>query len=151
MNPLSDVFGSMRIQEATYKRLEATAPWGFRFSGGMGPRVRFVLVVRGSALLRLKNQRRNISLSSGDLFIFILNDEPYTLVDHPCSAVVDSSEVTKLEEDGVIHYGGGGPLTTFVSGSFGMSTFEAPPISTILPGSCTSGSNKIEVTPSKPC
>jgi len=134
MNPLSDVFGSMRIQEATYKRLEATAPWGFRFSGGMGPRVRFVLVVRGSALLRLKNQRRNISLSSGDLFIFILNDEPYTLVDHPCSAVVDSSEVTKLEEDGVIHYGGGGPLTTFVSGSFGMSTFEAPPISTILPG-----------------
>src|SRR5882724_9844783 len=79
MNPLSDVFGSMRIQEATYKRLEATAPWGFRFSGGMGPRVRFVLVVRGSALLRLKNQRRNISLSSGDLFIFILNDEPYTL------------------------------------------------------------------------
>jgi len=55
-------------------------------------------------------------------------------VDHPCSAVVDSSEVTKLEEDGVIHYGGGGPLTTFVSGSFGMSTFEAPPISTILPG-----------------
>jgi len=51
----------MRIQEATYKRLEATAPWGFRFSGGMGPRVRFVLVVRGSALLRLKNQRRNIS------------------------------------------------------------------------------------------
>jgi AraC-like DNA-binding protein len=100
----------------------------------MGPRVRFVLVVRGSALLRLKNQRRNISLSGGDLFIFILNDEPYTLVDHPRSAVVDSSEVTKLAMDGVIHFGGGGPLTTFVSGSFGMSTFGALPISTILPG-----------------
>jgi len=134
MNPLSDVFGSMRIRGATYKRLEATAPWGFRFSGGMGPRVRFVLVVRGSALLRFKNQRRAISLSGGDLFIFILNDEPYTLMDHPRSAVVDSSEVTKLEMDGVIHYGGGGPLTTFVSGSFAMSTFGAPPISTILPG-----------------
>jgi AraC-like DNA-binding protein len=92
-----------------------------------------VLVVRGSALLRFKNQRRTISLSGGDLFISILSDEPFTLVDHPRSAVVDSSEVRKLEVAGVIHYGGGGPLTTLVSGSFGMSTFGAPLISTILP------------------
>jgi len=35
--------------------------------------------------------------------------------------------------DGVIHFGGGGQLTTLVSGSFGISTFEAPLISTILP------------------
>jgi AraC-like DNA-binding protein len=55
------------------------------------------------------------------------------LLDHPGSAVVDSSEVRKLEVHGVIHYGGGGPLTTLVSGSFGMSTFGAPLISTILP------------------
>jgi AraC-like DNA-binding protein len=133
MDPLSEVFGSMRIQDAIYKRLEATAPWGVRYAGDISPRVRFVLVVRGSALLRFKNQRRTISLSGGDLFISILSDEPFTLVDHPRSAVVDSSEVRKLEVAGVIHYGGGGPLTTLVSGSFGMSTFGAPLISTILP------------------
>jgi AraC-like DNA-binding protein len=133
MDPLSEVFGSMAIQQATYKRLEATAPWGVRYSGDIGPRVRFVLVVRGSALLKFKNSRRTISLSGGDLFIFILSDESFTLVDHQRSAVVDSSEVRKLEMDGVIHYGGGGPLTTLVSGSFGMSTFGAPLISTILP------------------
>jgi AraC-like DNA-binding protein len=132
-DPLSEVFGSMGIQEAIYKRLEATAPWGVRSSGEMGPRIRFMLVVRGSALLRFKNPRRTISLSGGDLFIFVLSDEPFTLVDHPRSAVVDSSELRKLEVDGVIHYGGGGPLTTVVSGSFGMSTFGAPLISKILP------------------
>jgi AraC-like DNA-binding protein len=132
-DPLSEIFGSMRIQEAVYKRLEATAPWGVHYSGDTGPRIRFMLVVRGSALLRFKNSRRTFSLSTGDLFIFILNDEPFTLLDHPRSAVVDSSKVLKLEVDGVIHYGGGGALTTLVSGSFGMSTFGAPLISAILP------------------
>src|SRR5229473_6219553 len=133
MDPLSEVFGSLGIQEAIYERLEAAAPWGVRYSGDIGPRVRFMLVVRGSALLRFKNSRRTFSLSAGDLFIFILSDEPFTLVDHPRSAVVDSSELLKLEVDGVIHYGGGGPLTTLVAGSFGMSAFGAPIISTILP------------------
>jgi len=133
MDPLSEVFGTMRIQEARYRRVEATAPWGFRYSGDKGPRIRFGLVIRGSALLRFKDQRRTISLSSGDLFIFILSDEPFTLLDHPRSAVIDYSELRKLEVDGVIHYGGGGPHTTLVSGSFGMSAFGAPLISTILP------------------
>jgi len=133
MDPLSEVFGTMRIQEARYRRVEATAPWGFRYSGDKGPRIRFGLVIRGSALLRFKDQRRTISLSSGDLFIFILSDEPFTLLDHPRSAVIDYSELRKLEVDGVIHYGGGGPLTTLVSGSFGMRAFGAPLISTILP------------------
>ena len=131
MDPLSDLFGSMSIQEAVYKRLEATAPWGVRYAGDIGPRIRFILVVRGSALLRFKS--RTITLSAGDLFISILSYEPFTLTDHPRSAVVDSSEVLKLEVDGVIHYGGGGPLATLVCGAFGMNTFGAPLISTILP------------------
>src|SRR5260370_7117296 len=90
-------------------------------------------MVRGSALLKFKNQRQAIPLSGGDVFIFILSDEPFTMLDHPRSAVVDYRELRKLEVDRVIHYGGGGSLTTLVSGSFGMSAFEAPLISTILP------------------
>jgi AraC-like DNA-binding protein len=132
-DPLSEVFGSMRIQDAIYRRVEATAPWGVRYSVDVGLRVRFGLLVRGSALLRFKNQRRPISLSAGDVCIFILNNEPFTLVDDPGSAVRDFRELKKLEADGVIHFGGGGPLTSMVSGSFGMSTFGAPLISKILP------------------
>jgi AraC-like DNA-binding protein len=133
MDPLSEVFGSVRIQDAIVRRVEATAPWGVRYSGDKGLRVRFGLVVHGAAFLKFKNQRRTIALSSGDLGIFILNDEPFTLADHPRSGVDDFRDVRKLEVDGVIHFGGGGPLTTLVSGSFGISTFEAPLISTILP------------------
>jgi AraC-like DNA-binding protein len=133
MDPLSELFGSMRIQDAIVRRVEATAPWGVRYSGDIGSRVRFGLVIRGAAFLRFKNQRRTIALSGGDLGIFILNNEPFTLADHPRSAVGDFRDVRKLEVDGVIHFGGGGPLTTLVSGSFGISTFEAPIISTILP------------------
>ena len=54
---------------------------------------------RRSALLRFKNQRRTISLSGGDLFIFILSDEPFTLVDHTRSAVVDSRKLRRLEQN----------------------------------------------------
>ena len=133
MDPLSELFGSMRIQDAIVRRVEATAPWGVRYSGDIGSRVRFGLVIRGAAFLRFKNQRRTIALSGGDLGIFILNNEPFTLADHPRSAAGDFRDVRKLEVDGVIHFGGGGPLTTLVSGSFGISTFEAPIISTILP------------------
>jgi len=133
MDPLSEVFGSLRIQDAVVRRVEATAPWGVRYSGDIGLRVRFGLVVRGSAFLKFKSGRQMISVSSGDLCIFILNDEPFTLVDHPRSAVADFGELRKSRVGGAIHYGGGGPLTTMVSGSFGISKFGAPLISRILP------------------
>ena len=133
MDPLSEVFGSLRIQDAVVRRVEATAPWGVRYSGDIGLRVRFGLVVRGSAFLKFKSHRQLISVSSGDLCIFILNDEPFTLVDHPRSAVADFGELRKSKVGGAIHYGGGGPLTTMVSGSFGISKFGAPLISRILP------------------
>src|SRR5260370_29139745 len=123
----------MKIQEAIYTRLEATAPWGFHYTGDTVPRIRFGLMVRGSGLLKFKNERQAIPLSAGDVFIFILSDEAFTLVDHPRSAVADYRELRKLEVDCVIHYGGGGAPTTLVSRSFRMSAFEAPLISTILP------------------
>ena len=133
MDPLSEAFGSMRIQDAIYTRLEATAPWGFSYPGDTVPRIRFGLMVRGSGLLKFKNQRQAIPLSSDDVFIFILSKEPFTLMDHPRSAVADYRELRKLEVDCVIHYGGGGAPTTLVSGSFGLNAFDAPLISTILP------------------
>jgi len=133
LDPLSEVFGSMRIQDAIYTRLEATAPWGFHYPGDTVPRIRFGLMVRGSGLLKFKSARQAIPLSAGDVFIFILSDDAFTVVDHPRSRVADYRELRKLEVDCVIHYGGGGAPTTLVSGSFGMSAFEAPLISTILP------------------
>ena len=102
MDPLSEVFGSMRIQEAVCTRLEATAPWGFRYPGDTVPRIRFGLMVRGSAFLKFKKQRQAIPVSASDVFIFILSDERFTMLDHPRSAVADCGELRKLEVDRVI-------------------------------------------------
>jgi AraC-like DNA-binding protein len=90
-------------------------------------------MVRGSAFLKFKSQRQMISVCGGDLCLFILNNEPFTMMDHPRSAVAEFSEIRKLNTDGVIRYGGGGPLTSLVTGSFGISKFGAPLISRILP------------------
>ena len=133
IDPLSEVFGSLGIQDAIYTRLEVTTPWGFHYPQNRDPRIRFGLMVRGSALLKFKNQRQAIPLSGGDVFISILSDDAFTLVDHPHSPVADYRELRKLEVDSVIHYGGGGAPTTLVNGSFGMNAFEAPLISAILP------------------
>jgi hypothetical protein len=70
MDPLSEVFGSMKIQEAVYTRVEATAPWGFHYAGDTVPRIRFALVVRGSGLLKFKNPRRASSHSELDGLVF---------------------------------------------------------------------------------
>src|SRR5260370_17184959 len=45
MDPLSEAFGSMRIQEAVYTRLEATAPCVFHYSLDTFPRTSFRLLL----------------------------------------------------------------------------------------------------------
>jgi len=100
-----------------------------------------MLVVRGSALLEIQESAPNISLSGGDLFIFILSDEPFTLMDHARSAVVDSSEVLKLQVDGVIHTeeAARSQLGEWV---VWHEYIRSPLISTILPRFCTCSLNK---------
>jgi AraC-like DNA-binding protein len=131
-NPLSQVLGSIRIEKAECTRLEATSPWGFRSSGLKGKRVLFVFVVGGSAFLKFEGAPEATPLSGGDLLI-MFDDHPFSMADHSCSRIVDSSEVRKLRANGVARYGGGGPVTTLMFARFSMNTLEALPIRSILP------------------
>jgi AraC-like DNA-binding protein len=131
-NPLSEVLGSIRIEKAECTRLEATSPWGFRSSGLKGKRVLFVFVVAGSAFLKFEGKPEATALSGGDLLI-MFDDQPFSMADHSCSRIVDSSEVRKQRVNGVVRYGGGGPITTLMFGKFSMNTLEALPIRSILP------------------
>jgi len=65
MDPLSEVFGSMRIQEAIYKRLERQLP-GCSLLGDIGPRVRFMLWFAIGAS-EIQEFAPTFSLSAGDL------------------------------------------------------------------------------------
>jgi len=132
MDPLSEVFSSLRIDKATYTRLEATAPWGFRSHDGESAGVSFVLVLRGTGFLKMKNQSAAIPLAGGDVFI-MLADEPYSLADNPESKIIDCSEVEKFRVNNVIEIGGGGTPTTFLSGSFALDELDAKPVLSALP------------------
>ena len=104
--------------------------WGVNSPGERG--VNFVLLVRGSAILTTPGSPQPIALRSGDVFI-MLDDTPYRLYDHEDSALIDCVDVEKLRVGNRIEIGGGGALTTFVSGSFELDALEARPLLRALP------------------
>ena len=130
MDPLSDILAGMRIRKALFTRLDASAPWGFASAGD--PVVKFVLVVRGSAILTTASRPEPIALRGGDVFIMV-DDEPYRLYDHENSLMIDCVEVEKLRVGNRIAVGGGGAVTTFISGSFELDAKEAKPLLDALP------------------
>jgi AraC-like DNA-binding protein len=132
MDPLSEVFSSMRMQRVVSTRLEATAPWGWRSSGADPNRVTFVLVLRGSGILSMKSEPKPVHLAGGDVFI-TFDGDPYTMTDDPKSQVVDCTYVERQRVGNVIQFGGGGTPTTFVSGSFSIDELQAKPILSVLP------------------
>ncbi len=130
MDPLTEIFSQMRIRSASFTRLEATAPWGFVSRGEQA--VKFVLVVRGSGILTSGRGNDPIPLRGGDVFI-MLDDEPYRLFDHDASRMIDCVDVEKLRVGHLIELGGGGALTTFVSGAFEIDALDAQPLLAVLP------------------
>jgi AraC-like DNA-binding protein len=132
VDPLSEVFSSMRVTAPVSTRLEATAPWGWRSSGDEANRITFVLVRLGTAILTIQSQAEPVRLSAGDIFI-LFDSSPYTLADDPGSTVVDCSIVESHRIGNVIQFGGGGAPTTFISSSFAIDQLEAKPILSVLP------------------
>ncbi|WP_454858286.1 AraC family transcriptional regulator [Rhizobium binxianense] len=130
MDPLAEIFTQMRVRKASFTRLDATAPWGFVSKGEQA--VKFVMVVRGSGILTSGRSADPIPLRSGDVFI-MLDDEPYRLFDHEGSQMIDCVDVEKLRVGHRIELGGGGALTTFVSGAFEIDALDAQPLLAVLP------------------
>jgi AraC-like DNA-binding protein len=130
MDPLTEIFSEMRIGKATFTRLDATAPWAWASSGDTA--VKFVLVVRGSGVLTTADHPGPIALRGGDVFI-MLDDQPYRMYDDEASLPMDCVEIEKRRVGNHIEVGGGGALTTFVSGLFEMDALELRPLVNVLP------------------
>jgi AraC-like DNA-binding protein len=130
MDPLTDILNGLRIRTASYIRMDASAPWGVNSPGERG--INFVLLVRGSAILTSPDSAQPIALRGGDVFIK-LDNTPYRLYDHEDSALIDCVAVKKQRVGNHIQIGGGGPMTTFVSGSFELDALEARPLLRALP------------------
>ena len=130
MDPLSAIFSSMNVQQALIDRFEVTAPWGFRAT--RGPYIRFVLVLRGSAILYANSFPQPLSLRSGDLFIHF-EDSDYYLADQAGSKVTDCKAIEDLKVGNAVRFGEGGVPTTLVTGRFVIDQLEARPILKGLP------------------
>ncbi len=130
MDPLSDILAGTRIRDAQFTRLDASAPWGFASKGVTG--VQFVLVLRGSAILSAASRAEPVTLRSGDVFMMV-DDEPYRLHDQASSLTIDCVEVEKLRMGNRIAVGGGGAVTSFISGIFQLDPHEAGPLLDALP------------------
>lgn len=112
MDTLSQLIGSLRVENAVYTRFEATSPWGHRV--GHRGRVKFVLVTDGACWLRTGALPAPLELRTGDLFL-VLDGTPYMVSDRPNARCLSCDDLEPRREGFLVRYGGGGAATTLVS------------------------------------
>lgn len=125
MDLLSAVLSELRLESASYRRLELTAPWRLRFDGGLrGVHV----VVGGSCSLTLDGARPR-TLSTGDLAVLPRADS------HQMSSVGDergpalsSLDLARRTPGTQLQVGGGGAVTTVLCGAFFLGDDRHPAV-----------------------
>lgn len=130
MDALDAVFDAMRVKSVLHARLEASAPWGLSFNGS--PRAKFGLVARGSCWLDIEGQNEPLALTGGDCFI-LLHEQPFAIRDTPKTRTVPCVDVIQNRIGEVIEFGGGGQVTTLISGWFEFDELGARPLLDALP------------------
>ncbi|MGV8997087.1 MAG: AraC family transcriptional regulator [Parvibaculaceae bacterium] len=130
MDALDTVFEAMRVKSVLHARLEASAPWGLSFNAS--PRAKFGLVARGSCWLDIEGHDKPLALTGGDCFI-LLHDQAFSIRDTPKALTVPCVDVIQRRIGEVIEFGGGGPVTTLISGWFEFDALGARPLLDALP------------------
>ena len=146
VDPITDIFRTLRVTAFGQHRLEATAPWGL--IGGKdteeqvppsGRRIsppdlaHFAMLSRGNCWLSVEGIPDPIPLTGGDCFLLardtaiVMRDSPRT---RPGSTFRD---VAAKASRNVAHYGGGGAPTTVVCGSLSFERSSVKPITQLLP------------------
>ena len=127
---MDEIFEPMRVRSALYARLEATAPWGLSFTGGVG--ARFGLVVEGTCWLSTEGPDRPIELSAGDCYVLV-RGTPYVLSDEIGRPTRPCSEVVRDKVGGVVELGGPGARATVITGWFTFDEPSARPLVDLVP------------------
>jgi hypothetical protein len=123
MDVLTDVLRMVRLQSQCHGRLELSAPWGIEVIASGRPSSHFYVVSRGTAWLDLDDGGQPVRLSSGDL-VLLPRGERHLLRDDPGTRAVPVEQIAAAHDPpfgDVIRYGGGGVLTSVLTGHF---TFE---------------------------
>jgi AraC-like DNA-binding protein len=137
MDVLTDALEAIHLKSVIHGRMELTAPWGFRVDGG---RPGFFVVTRGTCWLAVEGGEKH-QLAGGD-YVLLPRGHAHVLMDHPATPPRPVAEVFDkggekggkgCQPGGIVHYGGGGALTTVVGGSFLFEDGEKSPLVASLP------------------
>jgi len=129
MDPIDDVFGSMRVHTSLYARIEAAAPWGVTFVRGAA--ARFGYVVRGQSWLTLEGHAP-VRVAAGDCWI-IVDGAQYSLQDDPKTPTEFCYKALRQHANHVVELGGGGDRATVVTGWFLFDRQGAKPLIDLMP------------------
>ncbi|HEU4983569.1 MAG TPA: cupin domain-containing protein [Acidobacteriaceae bacterium] len=146
LDPITDIFRTMRVTAFGQHRLEATAPWGLIHKGQTEEKVtssgkkisaadlaHFAMLSRGNCWLSVEKLPEPIPLTGGDCILlargtsFVLRDSLRTRPKRTFR------EVASRNNSNVAHYGGGGAPTTIVCGSLSFNCASLKPITQLLP------------------
>src|SRR5579864_5145507 len=146
LDPITDIFTTMRVTAFGQHRLEATSPWGLVQEKQTEEEVtpsgkkilptdlaHFAMLSRGNCWLSVEGISEPIPLTGGDCFLLardtsiVMRDSPRT---RPRSTF---REIAAKAKSNVAHYGGGGAPTTIVCGSLSFDRASVKPITQLLP------------------
>ncbi len=150
MDPITDLFQTMRVAGVVHARLEATAPWGLNRAADVAAGsatdqhrsgesasspfyfAHFGMLSRGNCWLSIAGIPDPIPLTGGDCFL-LAPGSSYTLRDNPLTPARSFCEVAPRDTSQVIQYGGGGAPTTIISGWFRFGAASLKLLTRLLP------------------
>src|SRR5258708_2770799 len=130
MDPLSEIFVGMRVQDAIYARLNLTAPFGLRLEAY--DHAYLGVVARGNCWLSVDSFPDPIPLTGGDCWLLARGDA-HTLRDNPGTPARPYAEVRHRKVKGHVDYGGGGAPTAIITGNFMLDRETSRWITDLLP------------------
>ena len=130
MDPLSDLLPALRVQNAVYTRVEATAPWGLDFIPYY--HTKFGVVLHGNCWINLAGDATPIALTGGDCYL-LPRGNAFTLRDRLDSPTVNFETVLDRISERTLQLGAGGEPTTIIGGRFIFSGPHYPAILDVLP------------------
>lgn len=136
MDVLTDVLESVHVRSLIVGRLEFTAPWGLKMTGGVPG---FYVVTRGMCWLEVEGLDEPVQLAGGD-FVVLPKGQAHVIRDSRRTRALPAAEVLKscsnrqrCQPGGVFKYGGGGAGTTIVGGCFRVDDAANDPLIRSLP------------------
>ncbi len=142
MDPVSDIFRTLKVTALVQSRLDASAPWSVRLlaeeaqnDGSIAQRpgvAYFGMVAEGQCWLLVDGEPEPILVVKGDCFLLAPRIS-FTLADQLRTPPVSFCQLRDKEVNNVIQYGGGGATTSVVSCILQFNQGSIRPIAALLP------------------